>query len=379
MTINSNPETTSAASRVTGDDLRAKFESLPPLSYTPPRLVADDAVELDEHRYFGARIAEGRSTCTQQAALHRPKELPNFSFAEWVKNTFDTETSFYTQFSNYRATVLLWDPALVKEVVKLDLFYSDPTLDFTVFGDYEDVLVIHKWIRSMGFFEPPREITWVFESGNGTSTVQRPLSKKPTLEGAYPWIPGGDPGAYIDDYLEGDEPVLLLIGAPGTGKSSFIKELVARSKYPTTITFSPRILATDAFFVQFMTQGDVGLLVVEDADDLLTPRTSSSGNLDMPRLLNISDGPVSMSGKKIVFSTNLTSTAQVDSALLRPGRCFDVLTTRNLTREEALNVRAKLGITEELIAGNSFSLAEATKYRENRRTLARRAFGFTNT
>jgi ATP-dependent 26S proteasome regulatory subunit len=45
----------------------------------------------------------------------------------------------------------------------------------------------------------------------------------------------------------------------------------------------------------------------------------------MHRFLNVGDGLVTTKGKKLIFSTNLPSIRDVDSALVRPGRCFDIL------------------------------------------------------
>jgi ATP-dependent 26S proteasome regulatory subunit len=42
----------------------------------------------------------------------------------------------------------------------------------------------------------------------------------------------------------------------------------------------------------------------------------------MSRFLNISDGLIKLPNKKLVFTTNVTNFENIDSALLRPGRCF---------------------------------------------------------
>jgi hypothetical protein len=42
-----------------------------------------------------------------------------------------------------------------------------------------------------------------------------------------------------------------------------------------------------------------------------------------------------MNGKKLIFSTNLPSTKDIDDAILRAGRCFGVLEFRALTLTEA--------------------------------------------
>lgn len=50
----------------------------------------------------------------------------------------------------------------------------------------------------------------------------------------------------------------------------------------------------------------------------------------MSKSLIISDRIMANSNKKIVFNTNLEKLTAVDSALLRKGRCFDIIKFLNL-------------------------------------------------
>ena len=81
----------------------------------------------------------------------------------------------------------------------------------------------------------------------------------------------------------------------------------------------------------------------------------------MHKFLNVSDGLISAADKKLVFSTNLPNVRDIDSALLREGRCFDVLQFRPLTRKEALAVVEETKSTRELGDGQEFTLAEIFK------------------
>jgi hypothetical protein len=58
-----------------------------------------------------------------------------------------------------------------------------------------------------------------------------------------------------------------------------------------------------------------------------------------------------------VFSTNLPNVSDIDDALLRPGRCFDVLQFRPLTRAEATDVIAEAGASVTLPDGQEHTLA----------------------
>jgi hypothetical protein len=104
-------------------------------------------------------------------------------------------------------------------------------------------------------------------------------------------------------------------------------------------TGDKRAFESDEIFVSFIT-GSHDAFVVEDADHLLTAR--SSGNQDLHRFLAIADGVVSAQGRKILFTTNLPNVHDIDEALLRPGRCFATVHTRSLTLEEGIELIGRL-------------------------------------
>ena len=47
-------------------------------------------------------------------------------------------------------------------------------------------------------------------------------------------------------------------------------------------------------------------------------------------------------GRKIIFTTNLANVNDIDDALLRPGRCFANVRTRNLRHDEAARVMQRM-------------------------------------
>ena len=76
-------------------------------------------------------------------------------------------------------------------------------------------------------------------------------------------------------------------------------------------------------FINFFEDITSNILLIEDADTYVKSR--ESGNELIKRFLNVADGISSDVNKKIVFSTNLPNIKDIDSALIRPGRCFEVL------------------------------------------------------
>jgi hypothetical protein len=59
----------------------------------------------------------------------------------------------------------------------------------------------------------------------------------------------------------------------------------------------------------------------------------------------------------MIFSTNLPSIRDIDSALVRPGRCFDIVTFGELTKEDAVALADKLGVELKEVK-EKYTLAE---------------------
>jgi len=138
------------------------------------------------------------------------------------------------------------------------------------------------------------------------------------------------------------------------------------------VTYDVSILAKDYLFAQFI-EGDRNVMIIEDADNFLGAR--SDGNDFMHKFLNVGDGLVTTKNKKMIFSTNLPSIRDIDSALIRPGRCFDILHFDNLDNEQALKLTKKLDI--ELDGEkDKWSLAELFHKQVDAPKSPRRKLGF---
>lgn len=202
---------------------------------------------------------------------------------------------------------------------------SDRNTIQTIFGALDAVFKEQKYAR----------LNWWSRGDHGVSfkRLYLPSSDSKLPSELYPDLVGG-PKKFISDYLESNESILLLCGEPGTGKTTLLRHMICDNKMSAHVCYDESLMNNDEIFQNFLLGSDGDILIIEDADTLLTSR-ERSGNTLMSRFLNVSDGLIKLPNKKIVFTTNISDFGRIDPALLRPGRCYGVLHTRPLNLEEA--------------------------------------------
>jgi len=246
---------------------------------------------------------------------------------------------------------------------------SKSKIEVSLIGDVE---FCTQWddFFAVNFKKAENLVKWVY-NGRGED-ISVPLNFRVGINAAYPWInrPYVD---YIKDYLDSDACVLILIGPPGTGKTTFIKNIIHQSGGNAKVAYDEKVLSTDDFFAMFI-DGEDDILVMEDADTFLSSR--QDGNSMMHKFLNVSDGLISAAGKKMIFSTNLPNINDIDPALLRTGRCYDTVEFRPLDRIEAQAVLDEVKSDRQLPDGSEFTLAEIFSSQPSAETTQRRSVGF---
>ncbi len=249
------------------------------------------------------------------------------------------------------------------------------------------------------------DVDWMYESTHGTSTndIREVISEVIHPE-AYPYI---DLDSLISGYLGSSASVLILTGVQGTGKTKLIRHIIRKaaecgftkrsmimrsfhsnqsypSSQPSLTNREPEVLSpedcgdlvdqhggsndtkfkvcyttdigvlkSEAFYIGLRCN-DYAFAVLEDIDFKLGPRTD--GNELMHKFLAMSDGFLTNSCK-IIFSTNL-NVGDIDPALLRTGRCYATIETRELTNDEAIVLAGKLDPEAKLPDKKKHSLAD---------------------
>lgn len=217
------------------------------------------------------------------------------------------------------------------------------------------------------------KMTWYYSSGRGMDSYDLPLDDngRKIKECHYPFVPDGV-NAYLEKFHKSTNSILLLAGDPGTGKTSFIQHYLQSFEQDSIITYDEQVMQMDNFYINFLTNPKKNVLIMEDADLLLLAREDGENKI-MSKFLNVSDGLVKASGKKMIFSTNITQLDRIDSAVIRPGRCFDVLEFRKLTFEEA-KVVCKENDIAAVEENKDYSLADI--FNRNPRHMKTRKAGF---
>lgn len=227
---------------------------------------------------------------------------------------------------------------------------------------------------------PTKYLTRIRVDGQGNLvTVMETIQGNRDVKDITKFYPYFDftPAEFYEEFSKSNSNVSLIFGVPGTGKSNWMMEVINARGWDDKIYLADRmdVLAHPGFpdFIRELPAGSI--VLTEDADVLVKKRTE--GNVSMSALLNATAGIVARD-VKIIICTNLTSTRDIDEALMRPGRCFRVLKFLNLNGEQANGIREMMDIPSfEFKEGRTdITLAEAINAHEINEGHQKQSMGF---
>jgi hypothetical protein len=140
-----------------------------------------------------------------------------------------------------------------------------------------------------------------------------------------------------------DKGLVLLHGKPGTGKTSYIRYLIAELK--KEVIFLPPNMAsaiTNPDLIGILIDSPNSVFVIEDAENIIMDREKDGGS-PVSALLNISDGLLAdCLNIQIICSFN-TDLSKVDSALMRKGRLIAKYEFKELELSKTRSLSKRLG------------------------------------
>lgn len=136
-----------------------------------------------------------------------------------------------------------------------------------------------------------------------------------------------------EDFLDSKDYLLFLLGNPGVGKSSILKYMM---KYCTKFSYI-KLTKED-----LLNDGAINLIqdklfdenICLFLDDVFMDLENRENNLFIEKITSLTSGIVS-GNLKVIITTNQT-VHNINEVLLRPGRCFDVIEMKPMSKEFAL-------------------------------------------
>ena len=191
------------------------------------------------------------------------------------------------------------------------------------------------------------------------------------------YVPYIDTDEMFRQFFTGDENILLLVGKSGVGKSKLtslgIRYLADNSLNHLNSGINNRavaslnnsdILVLDDFW-NTLKYIHTDLVILDDLDFMLGKRDDENNkrNKFLSHFLTFTDG-FRKNRIKFIITTN-QEYSDIDKAIIRKGRLFDVIEMRELTYDEGLKIWTDEGIQEPYPFKNSVTVADLA-YKINR-------------
>lgn len=299
--------------------------------------------------------------------LEKIKEIdPNL-----IENTFKLNTFYEYMVLESKDNFLTFDCFENKKKVAINYYfntYSESVDIFNVILEYQDK-DNELYVNISNFFmTADKQI-------KATELVKVHDDFTKNSEDYYPYL---NIKEMFKQYLLSDNNILLLSGTAGTGKTRlgdmFMQHLLEMQEVgPSKTQYdefaetiyeeysgvkvayikNEEILSSDIFW-NTLQEEEFQLVFLDDLDFSLLPRTQNINtsediqkNKFISNLLSFTDGIFDAGNKTKFIITSNRDVSEIDSAVLRKGRTFDILNLRELTNDEALKIWVSNGLSEE--------------------------------
>lgn len=163
---------------------------------------------------------------------------------------------------------------------------------------------------------------------------------------------------------ENDKGIVLFHGDPGTGKTSYIKYLTKLIKDKEILFIPPSMaeMLSEPSIIPFLMDHKNSVLVIEDAERVISDREGNGSPAGVSNILNLTDGILGDCLNIQVIATFNMKREKIDQALLRKGRLIVEHKFGKLTTDETNLLLKKLGksqlVEEGMVLGDIYNIDE---------------------
>lgn len=142
-----------------------------------------------------------------------------------------------------------------------------------------------------------------------------------------------------------DSGIVLMHGLPGSGKTSYLRYLASLIKEKEIIFVTPAMseALSEPSFVPFLMEHKNSILIIEDAEKVISDRQVNGSSVGVSNILNLTDGILGDCLSIQVIATFNMSREKIDSALLRKGRLIAEHKFDKLSVEDSNTLLTHLG------------------------------------
>lgn len=300
---------------------------------------------------------------------------------EIVYKIWKTEDSNNADFAKDYPNKILFKSRNKKSVIWIDL--SNDTLYVEFLYDCKD-LALENWIlklnhslrKKFGLSRSPTfKVLTKNRSGFQTEAV-RTESINVDIENNYNDNFQKVHQKILDSIESKKSGLILLYGEPGTGKTTYIKSLISKNSEQNFVfiqnEFINSLLEPD--FISFLLKQRNAILILEDAEKVITSRDQLAENSVVSTILQLTDGLFSDYLNIKIICTFNTKLSKIDTALLRKGRLMVMYEFEKLEIEKTRNLLSNLGYQSK---NESLTISEIYNFTDKKYEIAeKKKIGF---
>ncbi len=322
----------------------------------------DSYGDFDRHLYFTSTFDTLASTLFLGVPLEATKENMNkvITFLNFPKNGYElifknwnTEDSSNADFDKDFPYELLLKSINKKGLIWISL--DNDTLDIDFLYECKDV-DLENWVIAMNDklrkeFGLSRTPTFkVLTKCHSSFVTEKVRTDKIEIN-----IDENYNDDFIDVYKKIESSIstqnsglILLYGEPGTGKTTYIKSLISNHQDSNFIFIQNEFVSNllDPDFISFLLKQRNSILVIEDAEKVITSRENLKQESVVSTILQLTDGLFSDYLNIKVICTFNTNLSKIDTALLRKGRIIAMYEFKPLSIQKTNKLLTSVGAKE---------------------------------